>query len=220
MLLAVLASIACAIPVVVAVALAGGGESGAGTAAVAVSYPVLFGAMWWFSRRLSRRYGTGDMGRDYGWRRFRRADIGWGVLAGFVALVAQGIVGSIFKPDDSGYRDAVVGKHPSVLLLVLMGLATVVGAPLFEELMFRGPIMQSLLSRLGEWGGVVVQGVVFALYHVTGAPQLITLWYLTPLFVVGVIFGFAAHRTGRLATSQIAHATMNTLAYLALLASL
>ncbi len=65
------------------------------------------------------------------------------------------------------------------------------------------------------------ESAVFALYHIVGGdPSLVGLWYVLPLFVVGIIFGFAAHRTGRLATSQVAHASMNLLAFVALLASL
>jgi membrane protease YdiL (CAAX protease family) len=220
MLLCVLASVVGAIGPVVAVAVVGGSDDTVFVAAICVSYPILFGSMWWVSRRLSRTYGSGDMGRDYGWRRFHRSDIGWGLLAGFAALVAQGIIGQLLRPDNKTYEDAVFGsKHPSTLLLVTMGIATIVGAPLFEELMFRGAIMQSLLGRFSDVPALLLQGVIFALYHVVGAPNLISFWYLTPLFAVGIIFGFAARRTGRLATSQVAHAAMNTIAFLALIST-
>ena len=50
-------------------------------------------------------------------------------------------------------------------------------------------------------------------------------WFLqrfvvAPLFVVGIIFGAVAQRTGRMATSQIAHAVMNLIAFVALVATL
>jgi membrane protease YdiL (CAAX protease family) len=221
MLLCILASIAVSIGPVVAVKVLGGSDDTMYVVAICVSYPTLFGSMWWASRRISRKYGSGDMRRDYGWRRFHRSDIGWGLLAAFAALVAQGIIGTVLRSDDTKYQDAVFGSnHPSTLLLVTMGVATIVGAPLFEELMFRGAIMQAVFARFSEVPGLLLQGAIFALYHVVGAPDLIRLWYLTPLFVVGVIFGFAARRTGRLATSQIAHAAMNTVAFIGLIATL
>ncbi|MSW90714.1 MAG: hypothetical protein F2812_03845 [Actinobacteria bacterium] len=49
---------------------------------------------------------------------------------------------------------------------------------------------------------------------------MITAWYLVPLFVVGVIFGVGAHRTGRTARFQVAHAAMSAMAFGALLVSL
>ena len=61
---------------------------------------------------------------------------------------------------------------------------------------------------------------MFALYHVAGNPTMVTAWYLVPLFVVGVIFGVDAHRTGRMARFQVAHAAMSAMAFGALLVSL
>jgi len=63
-------------------------------------------------------------------------------------------------------------------------------------------------------------GAVFALYHVVGNPTMITVRYLVPLFVVGVVFGVGAHRTGRMARFQVAHAAMSAMAFGALLVSL
>lgn len=217
LLLSIFAMIVVTVPAAIVVFALDGSDDTMYVAAICVSYPVLFGAMWWTSRRLSRVHGTGDMRRDFGWRTFHRSDIGWGLLAAFTALVAQGVIGSILRPDDESYRDAVFGgDRPSVTLLVAMGIATIIGAPIFEELLFRGPVMRSLLDRFGVNVALLLQGVVFSLYHVVPSPGLIELSYLTPLFAVGVIFGFAAQRTGRLATAQVAHAAMNAVAYLAL----
>lgn len=221
MLVSIVAGIAIALPFGVAATLLGDSESAVLTATVAVFYPVAFGGFWLASRRMSRKHGTGDMRADFGWRRFQAADIGWGVLAGIAAMLAQALVGLVFRaPGDDSYRDAVFGKDPSTLMLVVMGLAVVIGAPLFEELLFRGPVMRSLVDRFGTWRGVVLQGAVFALYHIVGDPRMATAWYLAPLFVVGIIFGLAAQRTGRMATSQIAHAVMNTIAFVALVSTL
>lgn len=220
MLASIVAGIAAAIPFAVAAMLLAD-ESTVTTVTVAVFYPMTFAGFWWSSRLLSRRYGTGDLRADFGWRRFTAADLGWGALAGIGAVVAQGLVGLAFaRPDDDSYRDAVLGGDPGVAMLVVMAFAVVVGAPLFEELLFRGPVMRSLVERFGAVAGVVLQGAVFSLYHIVGDPRLARLWYLAPLFVVGVIFGAAAQRTGRMATSQVAHAVMNLIAFVALLATL
>lgn len=220
MVASIVAGIVAALPLgIVATIL--GDESTAITATVAVFYPVAFAGFWWSSRLLSRRFGTGDMRVDFGWRRFRKADLGWGALAGIGAVVAQGLVGLVFtRPADDSYREAVFGTDPGVVMLVVMAFAVVIGAPLFEELLFRGPVMRSLVDRFGAVTGVILQGAVFALYHIVGDPRLATLWYLMPLFVVGVIFGAAAQRTGRMATSQVAHAVMNLIAFVALVATL
>ncbi len=220
MLVSMIAGLGVAIPPAVVAGVVAG-EDAAITASVIVFYPVMFLGFWLTARKIAGKYGHGDLRVDFGWRRFRAADIGWGVLAGFAALVAQIIVGALLpQPDDDRYRDAVLGANPGVVMLVAMGLAIVIGAPLFEELLFRGPMMRSLIARFGIVPGLLLQGAVFSVYHVLGDPRLAGLWYLLPLFVVGVTFGVAAQRTGRLATAQIAHAVMNALAFGAMLLTL
>lgn len=220
MLVSMAAGLGVAIPPAVAVGVLAG-EDAAVTATVIAFYPVMFLGFWLAARKIATKYGQGDLRVDFGWRRFRAADIGWGLLAGLAALVAQVIVGALLpQPDDDRYREAVLGTNPGVVMLVAMGLAIVIGAPLFEELLFRGPMMRSLIARFGTVPGLLLQGGVFSVYHVIGDPRLAGLWYLLPLFVVGVIFGMAAQHTGRLATSQIAHAFMNALAFAAMLLTL
>jgi membrane protease YdiL (CAAX protease family) len=217
MLAAVVAGVAVSVPALVV----GADDNTALAALTVVAYPVMFGGFYLTARRVSRTHGTGDLRADFGWRTFRASDIGWGLLAGVAALVVQILVGLAFpQPDDSGYSAAVLGEDPNLLVVLAMALPVIIGAPLFEELVFRGPVQRSSIERWGTWPGLLLQGAVFALYHVVGSFSLAQAWYLAPLFAVGVVFGFVKHRTGRLATAQIAHAVMNVLAYLALVASI
>ena len=77
-----------------------------------------------------------------------------------------------------------------------------VGAPIVEELFYRGLLQRSLLARYSD--GLVVVGValLFALVHfrVVEYPGL---------FVFGLILGFCAMRTGRLGMSICAHIGFN-----------
>jgi membrane protease YdiL (CAAX protease family) len=220
-LLAMLAAVVAGVAVSVVAVVAGAGDNTVMAALTVVAYPVMFGGFYLTARRVSRTQGTGDLRTDFGWRSFRASDIGWGVLAGIAAMVVQILIGLMIRqPDDSTYSDAVFGEDPNLVVVLAMALPVIVGAPLFEELLFRGPVQQSLVDRWGTWPGLVAQGAVFALYHVVGSFSLAEPWYLTPLFAVGVLFGFVKHRTGRLAAAQIAHAVMNAIAYAALVASL
>jgi membrane protease YdiL (CAAX protease family) len=187
-----------------------------------VVYPVMFGGFYLTARRISRTHGSGDLRQDFGWRRFHGSDIGWGVLGGFAAMVLQIVIGLVVpQPDDGSYRDAVFGEEPNLLVVAAMALPVILGAPIFEELLFRGPVQRSLIGRFGGAPGLVLQGVVFSLYHVVGSVslELVQAWYLVPLFAVGVLFGVVKERTGRLAAAQIAHGVMNLIAYSALVAT-
>ena len=222
-LASIFAAIVASILPAVALYAAGADDNTLFAGLTVVVYPVMFAGFFLTARRVSRTHGTGDLREDYGWRRFRSSDLGWGLLAGIGAMVLQIVLGLVLpQPDDSGYSEAVFGKDPNLLVLAVMAVPVVLGAPIFEELLFRGPMQRSLIERFGRLPGLLLQGVVFSLYHVVGAfsLDLVQPWYLVPLFAVGVLFGVVKERTGRLAGAQIAHGVMNLIAYVALVASL
>ena len=77
-------------------------------------------------------------------------------------------------------------------------VATVIGAPFFEELFFRGVLLRALARLFGRWGGwvgpalaIVVSGTLFGLAHAESLQLL-------GLAVFGVILGAVSYRTGRL----------------------
>ena len=99
----------------------------------------------------------------------------------------------------------------------MVGLATVVGAPFFEELFFRGVVLRALARIFGRWGGwvgpglaIVVSGVLFAMAHAESLQLL-------GLSIFGVILGVVSYRTGRLGMNIVAHASFNLLALTAVL---
>ena len=103
---------------------------------------------------------------------------------------------------------------------VVIGICTVVGAPFFEELFFRGVLLRSLarlFGDVGRWVGpalaIVVTGVLFGLAHAESLQLL-------GLALFGVILSFIAYRTGRLGMNMVAHATFNLMAVAAVVAPL
>jgi len=95
---------------------------------------------------------------------------------------------------------------------VVIAVATVAGAPFFEELFFRGVILRSLARLFGNWSGwvgpglaIVVSGVLFGLAHAESLQLL-------GLAVFGVVLGIVSYRTGRLGMNMVAHAAFNGLA--------
>jgi membrane protease YdiL (CAAX protease family) len=95
---------------------------------------------------------------------------------------------------------------------IVVGVATVVGAPFFEELFFRGVLLRALARLFGGWGGwvgpglaIVISGVLFGLAHAESLQLL-------GLAVFGVILGTVSYRTGRLGMDMVAHASFNFVA--------
>jgi membrane protease YdiL (CAAX protease family) len=95
---------------------------------------------------------------------------------------------------------------------------TALGAPLVEELFFRGVLVRALAGLLGGLrrrgvlvAVVVLDGLLFALAH----GELVQ---LPGLAVVGAVLALLYLRTGRLAPSIVTHASFNAVALVAVLA--
>ncbi len=93
---------------------------------------------------------------------------------------------------------------------VLLVLVVVVGAPLVEELVYRGLLQRSASARLGPVGGLFAASIFFGLIHLRPVE-------LPGLAVAGLVFGIMLLRTGRLGASIITHASFNATGIFALL---
>ena len=173
----------------------------------------LLGACW----LASRRYGTGDIRRDFGLR-FAGADLGWGLLMSLAARVAGAMVVIPFLFGSRklvGNNQGVYGKvTQSPLTFAVFGVVAVFGAPVVEELFFRGLLLRSLTSVLGTGAAIAVQAVLFGLAHFSPLLGLANFSAMTIIAAAGTIFGITAwwRRTG---TSAVAHSAFNLVSVVA-----
>lgn len=98
------------------------------------------------------------------------------------------------------------------LATVAMVVVVVVGAPIVEEIFFRGFLQPALVARVGTAGGIVATAVVFALTHFEPLQ-------FAGLVVFGAVLGVLANRTGRLGAGIAAHMTFNAITVAILLAT-
>lgn len=89
-------------------------------------------------------------------------------------------------------------------------LLAVAGAPLCEELVFRGLAFPFAVKHFGLWPAAIAVSAVFALIH-THVPTLV------PLFCLGMAFAVSYTVTGSLAVPVIVHAIFNAVNLLCLL---
>ena len=99
-----------------------------------------------------------------------------------------------------------------------------IGAPVSEEILFRGYAFHALRGSVrSERGGLIVayglSTLLFTLPHALGVTQG-TIGLLVPLFLIGLVLAFLVHRTGSLLPCIIAHALNNSVGLLALLVCL
>lgn len=175
----------------------------------------LVGACLW----VSRRRGTGSFAADFGLRA-RPVDIGLGFagsLAGRALSSAAILPVTVFHPhfrapDESLFRQFI--SSPGGWLV--LALVTCVGAPVFEELFFRGLLQTRLVGRYGTVAGIAMASVLFGAAHLIGWQGPVTLVYALAVAGGGIALGSVRHITGRLGTSMLAHAFFNAQALLAL----
>lgn len=212
----VLGTVGAAVLGGIGVVLDGGGTDGPGLLAGS------FVGQWivWVGAAFlaSRAFGTGSVRRDLHWR-FDRRDVLLGVVVAIAGLVAtvtvQQLLAAISSDLIGSNTSFVEDQAKSALGSVVVGLSTMVGAPLVEELFFRG-LLQQALARF-RWVALVVQGLVFGSLHLTPAEGLGNVGIIAGLAVLGMVFGYAAQRTGRLGTAVIGHAIFNAVAVVPIL---
>ncbi len=162
---------------------------------------VLLGVCWMFA---------GALGHErVGWSlRGEPSDIALGVFSGaalqvpllvIVVLIMQAIFGDF---EQSGRALALVDLADTWPKVILLVAAVGVGAPIVEEMFYRGVVQRWLVDAVGPVLGIGIASVIFGAVH-------LSLIEFVPLTVVGVILGILFWKTGRLLPAVIAHMTFN-----------
>jgi membrane protease YdiL (CAAX protease family) len=189
---------------------------GDGDAATEVSFGVLAVALCgaWASYLIgmwlaSERAGSGSFIADYGVA-FRWVDLaGLGVGAGaqlvlirVVYLPLEGLWPDTFSEDRlTENAQDLVDRAGGASTWLLIGVV-VLGAPIVEELFYRGLLQRSLAARFNEGAVLVVVAAVFAVVHFRPIE-------IPGLFVFGLLLGWAALRTHRLGPAITIHVGFN-----------
>lgn len=155
---------------------------------------------------VSRRKGSGNLAADFGFR-IRGRDVGIGAVAGVLSQLV--LVPLLYLPLDLLGHDLDVSEEARDVLdrasgpgLALLALFVVIGAPVAEELFFRGLLLRTAERRFGGAWAVVVSAVVFGLTHFQALQ-------LPGLVAFGVVLGVLTRRAGRLGPALVAHVAFN-----------
>ena len=163
----------------------------------------------------ARRKGSGRVADDFGLR-FRWSDVGLGLGAAvatqflLVPLVALVLAPLLGRPEVSGPVQDLVddARGPTFLLLVL---TAVVGAPVVEELFFRGLLLRSLQFRFGAGWAVAGSSVIFGLNHFNDLSAAGVALVMISIAALAAVLAMLVVRTGRLGPAIIAHAAFNAI---------
>jgi membrane protease YdiL (CAAX protease family) len=157
--------------------------------------------------------GNGPV-RDLGLR-FRAIDVPVGLAIGVASQVV--LVPLIYVPifwifghqDVSAVARELTDRATSPFSVVALFVIVGIGAPIAEELFFRGLTQRSAERRFGPTVAWVGTAAFFAVTH-------FELLQLPALFAFGLILGWLARRTGRLGMSIFSHLGFNLMAAAAL----
>lgn len=158
---------------------------------------------------VSQRWGQGRFGQDF------KVHLRWVDVAGLPIGIASQLllVPLIYWPLQRIWPDAFssdkIEQSARELWdkahggwIVVLVLVVALGAPIIEELVYRGLILQALQSRLNDWVALIISAAWFALIHLqpVGLPGL---------FAFALVLGICFQRTGRLGMAVMAHIGFN-----------
>jgi membrane protease YdiL (CAAX protease family) len=161
----------------------------------------------------SQRYGSGELLGDFRSHyalAFRPIDL-LGVPAGVIGQIAvvpmvyvplRAIWPDTFSTSELEERARELADKADGWTVVLLVLVVAVGAPIVEELVYRGLLQRSIAGVIGAAPGLVVASIWFALVH----PSPIE---YPGLFCAGLLFGAGLLLTGRIGPSIVTHAAFN-----------
>jgi membrane protease YdiL (CAAX protease family) len=94
-------------------------------------------------------------------------------------------------------------------LVIAIGIAVVITAPIAEEVFFRGFMFGGLRRTLPLWPAALISGVIFAIPH-------LDVGLMIPFTFIGAILANTYHASGRLAASITVHFIFNLVSFVLL----
>lgn len=166
-----------------------------------------FGLWPWLTTKLQGNGVRIDLGFA-----FRRSDLLWGLGGGMACLLLGGaaaaLVQAVAGDFDSAAGAAVSNADVPRWVIIVFALGALIGAPLFEELCFRGLAFAAFAKWAYARGfpavpwATIASALLFALVHFE--PVRVPV-----LLVIGLVLSWLRARTGRVGASVVAHAFNN-----------
>ena len=158
-------------------------------------------------------YSKGVSWRQFGWR-FKRSDIFKGLLIGLGTQIAAGL---LYLPLYVIFDDIDVSEPAKELVdkatglgVFLLFLVVVAGAPVVEEIFYRGLTLKAFEKKMGGRLALVASSLLFAVAHL----QFVQ---FPALFLFGFVAAYLARKYDRLGRAVWAHVGFNATTVIALL---
>ena len=127
--------------------------------------------------------------------------VSWAIWTGLDQLIAWQLL-----TDEPNPMQTPLDAGPGIAVLDMM--TTVAGAPVVEEIAYRGLLLGGLRAFVPDWLALVVSSALFALVHSYGLTGTLD------VALLGALFGLLYLRTGSLLAPIACHAGINALSLL------
>jgi hypothetical protein len=124
------------------------------------------------------------------------------VLVNAVTWPFSQVFPDTFSFDEVSRRATEWTDQAHGLWIVLLVLVVVVGAPIAEEILYRGLLQNGMTALLGAIPGLVTTAAIFALVHFSPVE-------IPGLFAFALVLGLLRKNSGRLGLPVIAHMAFN-----------
>ena len=158
-------------------------------------------------------YTKGISWKQFGWG-FKKSDVFQGLLIGLGTQIAGGL---LYLPLLVIFDDIDVSEPARELVdkatgfgIFLLFLVVVVGAPVVEEIFFRGLTLKAFEKKMGSRSAAIVSSLFFAIAHL----QLVQ---FPALLLFGLVAVYLVRKHDRLGRAVWAHVGFNATTVIALL---
>jgi membrane protease YdiL (CAAX protease family) len=153
-----------------------------------------------------------EIGFNFGWEKLSYSILfgvlGWGLVTA-LRFPVELITNKLFHnfPDPSNpVMPSLLSTPDGIASSMMFGMLAII-APITEEFVFRGCLLNSLKLKYGVVPGKILTGTIFGLIHPVGIAQQ------CQLIVFGIGMSYIAHRKKSLLPSMIGHALQNSYVY-------
>ena len=166
----------------------------------AVSYLLTIPLQVWFVLWILKRRNI-DLSENLGLYYFDRRALVYSLVAWLIVYLVLNIYGYVFQIYPPEEFIKLIKATPFLLNFMMV----VIGAPIIEELLFRGFLLSQLKhTKLGVNGSIVLTSLIWTSIHLQ-----YDLLLLVPIFFLGLLLGYLMHKFNSLYLVIIVHAVHN-----------
>ncbi len=166
----------------------------------AVSYLITVPLQIWFIFWLLRRRKI-DLSKNLGLYHFNRNALIYSLVAYVILYLVLTFYSYAFQISPPEEFIKLMKATPFVLNFLMV----VIGAPIVEELLFRGFLFSQLkTTKLGVNGSIILTSLIWTSIHLQ-----YDLFLLIPIFLLGLFLGYLMHKYNSLYLVIIVHAVHN-----------